>query len=361
MSPDVAALEAQVQSVLARGDAAGARELEKQVQAKLLEEQHVVPQSAPVVVVKPECAGPRLIADKKIFTDSVTASSADYEMDGTMWAAFAGASDSVIHVFKSTDHGQTWNSVSSFYIVPKHRVNKLEMVVGEGDSAFVYLFDMIPNNNGDLYVARCDTNGGGLTSFAVLAGADSITDFTGCRDFTGNDYWVYAIAHNGMESGTQPRSFTLRSTDYGKTWATTNTTYNVNRPRMAFGAGTFGYITGVPNQSNWKGWVIGGVTTWYCAPGKLFFNDFKPDTFQINDAAIAPAFTTPADSAITWVAYTQNYNNTSDWNVWSTYAKGDSLLPWKGYTVIANTSNPEGYVDLKNYASSGNTYVNVSY
>jgi hypothetical protein len=361
VSPDIAALQARERSALACGDAAGAREFEKQVQAILIQQQHVVSQSAPVVVVEPGCTGSSFTADQQIFTGGVSASSADWEMDGTMWAAFAGASDSTINVFKSLDHGASWNQIIGFYRPPKYYVDKIELVVGPGDSGFVYVFYNVPGNDGDLWVMRCDKNGGSIDGFAVLVGNDSITDFTACRDYTGSNYWLYAIAHNGMESGSWPQSFFLRSTDYGKTWATTDTFFNQDLPRMAFGAGWYGYVGSVPKQANWKGIVSTGVTTFYSGPGTWHFRDVHPDTFAMNDACIAPAFTTPPESATVWIAYTHNYMGTSDWDIYSAYAIGDTLLSWNGPTVIANTTNPEGYVDLKNYTSTGNDYVNVSF
>jgi len=361
VSPDIAALQAQERSALASGDVAGAREIEKQVQAILIQQQHVVSQSAPVVVVEPRCTGSSLTPDRQIYAGAVSASAADWEMDGTMWAAFAGASDSSVRVYKSLDHGVSWNEVINFYTPPKHYVNKIELVVGEGDSGFVYVFENLPVNDGDLRVLRCDKNGGSVENFAVLAGADSITDFTACRDHTGSNYWLYAIAHNGMESGSYPRSFFLRSTDYGKTWATTDLSANKARPRMAFGAGWYGYQSNVAKQTNWHGIVSTGVTSFYSSPGSWYFWDYQPDTFAINDACIAPAFTTPPESATTWIAYTHNYLGTSDWDIHSSYAIGDTLLSWNGPTVIAGTTNPEGYVDLKNYTSAGNDYVNVSF
>jgi hypothetical protein len=89
VSPAIAALEAQVQAALDRGDEAAARELSRQVQAQLIEEQHAVPQPAqPVVGKAPAGADGSLAADQLIMSGQVAAISADYEQDanGTMWA-----------------------------------------------------------------------------------------------------------------------------------------------------------------------------------------------------------------------------------------------------------------------------------
>ncbi|HTW92402.1 MAG TPA: hypothetical protein VMH22_11935 [bacterium] len=365
VSPDIAALQAQERIALANGDEAGARDLENQVQAALIRQQGAVPHE-----VTPMCARPQartegnLVADRQIFTGRVSASSADYEMDGTMWAAFASYGDSTVWVYKSTDHGSHWATVQEIWWPPKHIINKIELVVGSGDSGFVYVFENVPTNNGDLYVARCAKDGSGLTGWAVLAGADSITDFTACRDYSYTSYYLYAIAHNGLESGDFPRSFILRSFDFGQTWAVTDTIPNRALPRMAFGAGSCGCMACVPNQAYFKGTVATGFTHNWSSPGTWYMVDFRPDTFRINDAAIAPAFTTPPESANVWLAYTHNYNGTNDWDVYSAYMKDPGVSAsdsWVGPTHVANTTTPEAYVDLKNYASSGNAYVNLSY
>lgn len=365
VSPDIAALQAQERIALANGDEAGARELEKQVQAILIQQQGAVPHELEPLSARPQ-ARPEgnLATDRLIFTGRVSALSADYEMDGTMWAAFASQVDSTVWIYKSTDHGSHWAKVQQIWWPPKHIINKIELVVGSGDSGFVYVFENVPTNNGDLYVLRCAKDGSGLTGWAVLAGADSITDFTACRDYSPTSYWLYAVAHNGLEADSWPRSFLLRSVDWGKTWAVTDTILNRALPRMAFGAGSHGYMACVPNQAYWKGYVATGFTNSWSSPGTWYTTDFRPDTFRINDAAIAPAFTTPPESAAVWLAYTHNYNGTADWDIYSAYSPrpaGDTLITWTGPTHVASTTSPEAYVDLKNYSSSGNGYVNLSY
>ena len=363
VSPDVAALQAQERGALARGDELGARELEAQVQAILIRQQHVAPHPASAMNAHLQRHdGTENLPDQLIFTGAVTALSADWEMDGTMWAAFAAAADSTIWLYKSTDHGTSWASKAQLWWGPKHIIHKIELVVGPGDSGFAYVFENVDDNNGDLKMARVGKDGSGLKSWDVLAGPDSITDFTTCRDYSGNNYWLYAIAHNGLEFRPAARSLFLRSTDFGKTWAITDTYANMNQPRMAFGAGSYGYASGVPDQVNyWPGYFVGAVTTLWSSPGTWHFHPVRPDSFRINDMAIAPAFTLPPESATVWIAYSHNVLATYDYDVLSSYARGDTFLAWQGTNTIANSKDPEGYVDLRNYPSAGNGNVDVSY
>ncbi len=359
VSPDIAALQAQEQSALARGDVAAARELERQVQALLIQQQQAVPQPSPVIVAGPARTGPGLAPDQPILTGAVTASATDWEVDGTLWAAFASQTDSVVWLCKSTDHGANWISLSGFFWPPRHIIDKIEMVVGPGDSGFIYVFENVPANDGDLKVARLTKDGLDLLGWNVRPPADTVTDFTACRDFNGDDYWLYAVSYNGAQTGGWPAGYIMRSTDYGVTWAETQASANKFRPRMAFGQGSVCYVSAVPAPHQWQGMVQTGASTNWGSPGSWRFYDFRPDTFPINDACIAPAFTTPPNTTV-WLAYTHNNNGSPDWDVFSAYAT-DTLLTWVGPDTVAGTGHVEAYVDLKNYTSAGNSYVNLSY
>ena len=363
VSPAIAALQAQAQAALARGDEAAARELSRQVQALLIEEQHAVPHPAqPVAGEAPAGAAGSFTSDKLIKSGDVSATSADYEQDanGTMWAAMGATADSLTYVYKSSDHGVTWNYVNGWYWAPKHPVSKIKLVVGQGDSGFVYVFENVPGSNGDLYVGRINKDGTGLTGWGVRTGADTVTDFTACRDFSGSNYWLYAVAYNGLRAGDWPPAMILRSTDYGHTWAITDSIYNSHLPTLAFGAGSYGYYSSVPAPARWLGDVAAGVTTFWADPGTWHFHDWRPDSVTINDAAIAPAFTTSESTATVWLAYSHFVSGTN-YDVLSAHTNDAVNGGWTGLDTIAHTSDPEGYVDLKNYTVSGNSYVNVSY
>ena len=363
VSPAIAALQVQARAALARGDKAAAREFVRQVQAQLIEEQHVVPHPDQPVAVKVPTGGQGSFSpDQLIKSAGVQALSADYEQDanGTMWAAIASEADSLTWIYKSSDHGASWNAMAAWYWPAKHVPNKIQMVVGQGDSGFVYVFEDRPTNDGDLLVGRCNKDGSGVTGWDVLSGADTVTDFTACRDLSGNEYWLYAVAHNGERAGDWPISKILRSMDYGHTWAVTDSLSNAHLASMAFGSGSYGYMSAVPAPARWRGDVVVGGTTFWADPGTWFFYDWRPDSVAINAAAIAPAFTAPESTATVWIAYSHFYAG-NDWDAFSAYTNDAVNGTWTGPDVIANTTDPEAYVDLKNYTHAGNTYVNVSY
>jgi len=280
LDPDIAALQAQEGNALARGDIAAARELEQQVQALLIQQQQAVPHPEPVMAVEPPRSTITTVPDQLIWSGGISATSADWEMDGTIWAAFATTADSLVWVYKSADHGANWTRVGGYYWPPLHPVSKIELVVGQGDSGFIYVFENVPANDGDLKVARMNKNGSGLLGWSIRAGADTVTDFTACRDFSGSNYWLYAVAYNGSRTGNFPPGYIYRCTNYGATWALTDSSANKNRPRMAFGAGSVCYMSAVPSPHQFQGYIQTMVSTNWSGPGTWHLNDYHPDTHQ---------------------------------------------------------------------------------
>jgi len=268
LDPRIAALQQQMAA--ARGDVAAVKRLGEQVQAILLASQ-ADNQGSAGGLVTPITRGAKTARldgpDILIYPGSVEALAADWQMDGTMWVALSQNVDSGVRVYRSTDHGTTWAFHSGFYMNPRTLVNRLELVVGEGESAFVYTFAIHPNENGDLIAVRVPLAGGSLLGFDVHSGPDTVTDFTAGRDFTGSNYWLYAVSHNGLRAGQYPPSLLLRSTNYSKNWAVTDTAYNFARPMFQAGAGTYIYTASVPNQTYWPGWVGGMYSTLFGNPG----------------------------------------------------------------------------------------------
>ena len=75
---------------------------------------------------------------------------------------------------------------------------------------------------------------------------------------------------------------------------------------------------------------------------------------------LTPAFTMPETAAITYAAYSHNFNGGDDWDV--LYSWADSLGAWHGPNYASGSGTlGEAYVDLKNYPEVGNTSLNLSY
>ena len=56
-----------------------------------------------------------------------------------------------------------------------------------------------------------------------MVGSDTVTDFAVCRDYSGGDYWLYAVAANKLGNDSAHNDLVLRSVDYGKTWSVVET------------------------------------------------------------------------------------------------------------------------------------------
>jgi hypothetical protein len=177
-------------------------------------------------------------ADILIREGTIVATAADYEMDGTMWTAFTRLDDSSTYVYQSTDHGLSWQykQVSG---ASGRIFDKLGIVIGEGESSFVYTFLLDPVNNGDLWLVRQDPRTGDMLTVAVACGPDTIRDLAVCRDYSGSNYWLYAVATNPDPPANSRALRFLRSTDYGRTWAVMDSyAVQVIDPHLSAGAGS---------------------------------------------------------------------------------------------------------------------------
>ncbi len=296
--------------------------------------------------------------DILIHSGTIVATAADYEMDGTMWVAFTVLEDSTTYVYKSLGHGTTWEC--RFTLRRSGDLfDRLQLVVGEGDSGFVHLFHLINSQGGDLWQVRY-REGGSPVGSPVLAGPDTIRDFAVCRDYTGSNYWLYAVVTN-PESQIPFRALRfLRSSTYGRDWyATDSFSVGVYQPHLSAGQGSHIYFT---YHSNWLG---GAVHMWtnrlYLNPSMWVHGLVTTDSEEVADPVVAPAFTLPESTSTVWCLWSQNYLNSGDWDIKYSFAT-DGGRTWSAPAFLAGSATyDERFPDLRNYTSPGNQYVNASY
>jgi hypothetical protein len=293
-------------------------------------------------------------ADILIRDGTIIATAADYEMDGTMWTMLTRLEDSSTYTYRSTDHGLSWQ----YRLVSRASgriFDKLGLVVGEGESSFVYTFVLDPVNNGDLWLARLDTRTDSLLSIPVLSGPDTIRDFAVCRDYTGANYWLYAVV-TAPDSNSQRALRFLRSTDYGRDWSVTDSYPEWHEdPHLSAGAGAYIYFSG-HRPDALKMWT----NYHYLDHGQWAWTLFNLGE-GVADPVIGAAFTLPESTASAWCVWSEDYQNSGDWDVkycYSTSGGDNWSLP---QYLAASTDADEGYPDLRNYTSLGNTYINASY
>jgi hypothetical protein len=245
-------------------------------------------------------------ADILIQNGTVVATAADYQMDGTMWVALTTL-DSMTYLYKSTDRGTNW--LIEYTMRGSGIMDKLGLVVGEGDSTFVYLFYIAPENNGDLQVHRQNPVTHTGETFLVAMGQDTIHDFAVCRDYSGGNYWLYAVATNPDTIANSRALRFLRSSTYGREWAVTDSyAVQLHDPYIAFGAGSWCYFSAVSPL-----WMGGSVMRWmnrsWCSAGYWDYDYFTSDSDAVADPVVTPAFTLPESLASVWCVYSQNFNN----------------------------------------------------
>lgn len=296
--PRVLALRAEQEAV--KNDPALVKELENRIQEIYVESQPQPAQDGGGLVQgeswweMPQSDGPDVLID----TGVVWATGADYEMTGEMYIAYSRGRDSTVRVVKSTDHGNSWQPLTSFFTTPKSIVRRLHLVVGAGDSAFVYVPVLHPDNNGDVTCARFNRGGGNLTGAWVSRDSWTINNFTFCRDYV-NPYYLYCCAGNDNHTPMNDDHL-LRSTTFGRTWAELNTFRFISDGSYQAGAGSYLYLAGHQGYSPLKGRLNLLVNNLYAAPDSWREQIPAPDTFTVEDPVMAPSFITPPSAAVIW-------------------------------------------------------------
>ncbi len=142
----------------------------------------------------------------------------DQTSSGILFAAFTVSNGETAHIYRSTNNGRNWAKWNGL-VHPGYVLSSLKLIVGEGDSNFVFFFVKSSAGNGDIYVGRFGLTGG-ANVFPVKVDTDTITNFSATRDIE-NPYYLY-LTYQAEDGGSS--IYTLRSTDYGKTWASTSGT-----------------------------------------------------------------------------------------------------------------------------------------
>ena len=304
-------------------------------------------------------AGPADGPDIVIRNGTIVASAADYQMDGTMWTVCSVLEDSCVYLYRSTDHGLNWE-YQRVLRPGAGPARELGLVVGEGDSAFVYIFFLDTDGNGDLWLLRCSiARPDSAWLFPVATGPDTIREFAVCRDYSGSNYWVYAALTN---SDTTPNSRSmrfLRSSTYGREWVTTDSFADkASYPYLAAGAGSYIYFACCGPQPT-GGAVVAAINSLWLSNGHWHISQWLGGG-RVRDPAITVAFTTPDSLATVWLVYSRDYENSGDWNIMYLYTSRP--FTWSNELYLAGSAAAdEGYPDLRNYTSPGNEYVNASY
>lgn len=359
-TPELKALNAELARVTATGDVAQIKAVHNRIQAAYLATQPR-PKSDTKVQPVPEPSqdmtdpGP----DVLIAGGPISTSGACYTMDGKMYVA-ASMPDSTAQVFRSTDHGSSWQFLCGIRSSPNVVWPKVDVVVTSGDSARVFLFATHPAGDGNVHVARYDTSGGDFEWFDVLAGPDTIGDFSFCVD-NDNWYYLYGCVYNTIRtSGSNGKM--VRSTDLGRTWAVTNSFTNLNHVNFQNGAGRWQYLATAVREPSSTGRINLVTNHNYGNPSSWFEYDIRPDTFMIEGPVLCPAFTMPETNAVAWVAWHEiNSARPTPITVLTAYSTDGCVYYSTPQPIASEAGAGDVWPDLQTYHELGNPYVNLSY
>jgi hypothetical protein len=283
----------------------------------------------------------------------------DYdENTGKMWVVTAPRYDSVFRLYYSTDHGYHWTWARIISQTPKSLYKKVRIIVGRGDSNYVYIFGIHSglNNTGDVFVLAFSFDLSRYIHNWVTWDNDTVDDFAIAKDFR-NNYWLYCLTANEHRGGLNAKFF--RSSDCGRTWDSQDG-YNICDPDIIFGTGPNLNLTFVRFLRDTLCYQRNNN---YGAPGGWRdLTALSVSSSRKYCPKVSPAFTSPDSIATTWVLYEFDYNNTGDIDIWyavRSHAWGDT---WRRYNALATSSRlDERAPDIEYYKSIGNIWVNASY
>lgn len=283
----------------------------------------------------------------------------DYdENNGWLWVVLAPRYDSVFRIYRSTDRGVHWTLCYEFYHTSRSLYSKVGIVLGRGDSNYVYVFIRHTglNNTGDIGGIKIKFDLSGWSDFWVTWDNDTVNDFSVCKDFRSN-YGLYCIASNENRGGANTKVY--RSTNYGRTWDS-QTGWNIYDPHIVFGTGSNLFLTFVrPTRDTLcfqRNTNYGDPTNW------RDLTNLHTSSSRKYCPKVSPAFTVPDSWATTWVLYEMDFLNTGDIDIWyavRSHAWGDT---WRRINILSASSLLDERVpDVKYYKSTGNIWINATY
>jgi hypothetical protein len=129
---------------------------------------------------------------------------------------------------------------------------------------------------------------------------------------------------------------------------------------MQAGAGKYIYLSCVPNQGSWSGHIGTMYSKNYGEPGSWESGGIlQPDTQNIYDASVAPAFTLPDSEAAVWLVY--SHKDGLQWDALFSYRNGMADAWHAPGALSADSGLDEAYLDVRPYTETGNSWINASY
>ena len=290
--------------------------------------------------------------ESEVLVDSGAVAAFDVTADtaGRIWVAIAYP-DRAVGLYYSDDFGFTWRG--HWGIRADSTVRQLQLVEGQGDSSFLYLFMLLAGNGGDLWLARVRPDSAGYNLMPVAVGEDTVDDFsvTLDRDARYYLYCLYANEHRTGRTGT----FT-RSLDYGRSWESGTDWWNAWDPCIS-------HTTGSTIHCAWRYALNGEIHYSYNHHYGMsgFWSTYRvvsSGTDPCFDPVVVQTDSSPESQASLWAFYTVGRRDTAtldlqysvSWNGGQDWTPGlpfgDPVRDEQQACLAADKTGPNGYVSL---------------
>jgi len=289
--------------------------------------------------------------DVLIDSGAVAAFDATTDSAGVIWVAIAYP-DNVVGLYYSDDFGSTWHGRWSMR--GDSAVLQLQLLAGQGDSSYLFLFLLQAGNDGDLWLARIQMDSAGFALYPVAVGPDTVDDFSATLDHD-DHYYLYCLYANEHRTG-RTGTFT-RSLDYGPSWESGTGWWNAWDPCIS-------YTTGSTIHCAWRYALNGGEVHYsfnrhYGTSG--YWSAYRvvgSDAGQCFDPAVMQTDSSPESQAAVWVFYAVGRRDTAtldlqysassnggwDWTPGPPF--GDRFRDEQQPCLAADLSGPNDYVSL---------------
>ncbi len=290
-------------------------------------------------------------------TGAVTSFDVTADTSGRIWVAIAYP-DRAVGLYFSDDFGATWHGAWAMHA--DSAVRQLQLLIGQGDSAFLYLFMLLAGNGGDLWVARVQPDSGSSRFLPVAVGPDTIDDFSVTLD-RDDHYYLYCLYANEQRTG-RTGTFT-RSLDFGVSWESGTDWWNAWDPCVT-------HTTGSTIHCVWRYALNGGevhyaFNRYYGASGHWQpYRVVSTGTDQCFDPVVVQSDTSVESRASVWAFYTVGLRDSAfrglryslSWDDGWSWAPGISFGEpfrddWQA-DLAADRTGSNGYASLC-YVSSG--------
>ena len=289
-----------------------------------------------------------------IDSGAVSAFDATADSTGVMWTAIAH-SDNTVGLYYSDDFGSTWHGRATMRA--DSSVWQVQLLAGQGDSTFLFVFLLEAGNGGDLWLARIGPDSGGFTLAPVAVGPDTIDDFSAALD-RDDHYYLYCLYANEHRTG-RTGTFT-RSLDYGASWEAGTDWWNAWDPCVSC-------TNGSTIHCAWRYALNGGEIHYsynrhYAMSGYWSTYRLVSDSSagQCFDPAVVQADSSPESEAAVWVFYTVGRRDTAVLDL-EYSASSDGGSNWTPGLPFGNSFRDEQQPCLAADLSSPSSYVSLCY